>query len=66
MKGIRVGKGVSISSNPKEGFIKTTDIYVTPADNELSAQEWNTLLDLLKSKLQSRSVMDVNYRVFTE
>lgn len=66
MKGIRVGKGVSISPNPKEGFIKTTDIYIKPADNELSAQEWNTLLDLLKSKLQSRSVMDVNYRVFAE
>jgi len=66
IKSIRVGKGVSISANPKEGFIKTTDIYIKPADNELSAQEWNTLLNLLKSKLQSRSVMDVNYRVFTE
>ena len=66
IKSIRVGKGVSISANPKEGFIKTTDIYIKPADNELSAQEWNTLLNLLKSKLHSRSVMDVNYRVFTE
>lgn len=66
IKNIRVNKGVSISANPKEGFIKTTDIYITPADHELSAPEWATLLELLKSKLQSRSVMDVNYRVFTE
>ncbi|MFS2188402.1 hypothetical protein ACCC92_17120, partial [Mucilaginibacter sp. Mucisp84] len=66
IKNIRVSKGVSISANPKEGFIKTTDIYITPADHELSAPEWATLLELLKSKLQSRSVMDVNYRVFTE
>ncbi|QTE37141.1 type VI secretion system baseplate subunit TssF [Mucilaginibacter gossypii] len=66
IKNIRVSKGVSISANPKEGFIKTTDIYITPADHELSAPEWATLLELLKSKLQSRSVMDVNYRVFAE
>ncbi|AYL94956.1 type VI secretion system baseplate subunit TssF [Mucilaginibacter celer] len=66
MKSMRVGKGVNISPNPKEGFIKTTDIYISPAAHGLSAQEWGTLLDLLKSKLENRSVMDVNYRVFTE
>jgi hypothetical protein len=67
IKGITISKGVSISANPKEGFKKTTDIYIKPAiDGELSANEWDTLLGLLQSKLQTRSIMDINYRVFVE
>jgi hypothetical protein len=65
VKGITISKGVSISSNPKEGFKKTTDIYIKPAnDTELSNSEWDTLLGLLQSKLETRSVMDINYRLF--
>lgn len=67
MKGLTITKGVAISPNPKEGFKKTTDIYIKPAlEGEFSKTEWDTVLSLLQSKLQTRSVMDMNYRVFVE
>jgi hypothetical protein len=63
---VNITKGISISSNPKEGLKKTTDIHITPANEfRLSAEEWDTLLSLLHSKLQARSVVNVSYRLFT-
>jgi hypothetical protein len=67
LKSIRISKGVSISPNPKEGFKKTTDIYLKPhEESKLSINEWDTLLGLLKSKLESRSIINYNYRLFIE
>ena len=67
LKSIRISKGVSISPNPKEGFKKTTDIYLKPhGENKLSISEWDTLLGLLQSKLESRSIINYNYRLFIE
>ncbi|MDN5286879.1 MAG: hypothetical protein JWR38_3153 [Mucilaginibacter sp.] len=67
LKSIRVSKGVSISSNPKEGFKKTTDIYLKPnTENKLSTEEWDTLLGLLQSKLELRSIIKANYRLFID
>jgi hypothetical protein len=62
---VKISKGVTVSSNPKEGFMKTIDIYLKPEENlKLSAEEWHTLLTLLESKLVSRSVINSNYRLF--
>jgi hypothetical protein len=62
---VKIGKGLMVSSNPKEGFKKTVDVYLKPADEvKLSAEEWDTLLTLLESKLTSRSVINSNYRLF--
>ncbi|MBB6111786.1 type VI secretion system baseplate subunit TssF [Mucilaginibacter lappiensis] len=67
LKSIRISKGVSISPNPKEGFKKTTDIYLKPhEESKLSTNEWDTLLSLLQSKLESRSIINYNYRLFIE
>jgi hypothetical protein len=62
---VKISKGIMISSNPKEGFKKTLDIYLKPEENlKLSADEWDTLLTLLQSKLISRSVINSSYRLF--
>jgi hypothetical protein len=64
---VKIGKGLMVSSNPKEGFKKTVDVYLKPADEvKLSAEEWDTLLTLLESKLTSRSVINSNYRLFVK
>lgn len=62
---VKIGKGIMVSANPKEGFKKTVDIFLEPAANlQLANDDWDTLLTLLKSKLASRSVIDANYRLF--
>jgi len=62
---VKISTGVSISSNPKEGLKKTTDIYIKPTKNAgLSVDEWDTLLALLQSKLESRSIINSTYRLF--
>jgi hypothetical protein len=62
---VKIGKGLEVSSNPKEGFKKTVDIFLKPAgNNRLSTDDWDTLLSLLQSKLSSRSVINSNYRLF--
>ncbi|MEX8547209.1 MAG: hypothetical protein V5804_06365 [Mucilaginibacter sp.] len=62
---VKIDKGVVVSTNPKEGFKKTVDIYLKPADDsKLLADEWETLLTLLQSKLSSRSVINSAYRLF--
>ncbi|WP_374948626.1 hypothetical protein [Mucilaginibacter sp.] len=62
---VKISKGVAVSSNPKEGFKKTIDIYVKPAVAvRLSESEWDTLLSLLLSKLENRSVINSNYRIY--
>jgi hypothetical protein len=60
---VNIRKGLMNSSNPKEGFIKTIDIIITPAQqSELKPEEWNPILELTCSKLETRSTMNLNYR----
>ncbi|RYE27431.1 MAG: hypothetical protein EOP45_01225 [Sphingobacteriaceae bacterium] len=62
---VKISKGLVVSSNPKEGFKKTVDVHLKPANEvKLSVEEWDTLLTLLESKLISRSVINSNYRLF--
>jgi hypothetical protein len=60
---VNIRKGLMNSSNPKEGFIKTIDIIITPAQqSELKPEEWKPILELTCSKLETRSTMNLNYR----
>lgn len=57
-------KGLMPAQNPKEGFIKTTDVIITAApQNELTKEEWKAILALTKSKLENRSTMHIHYRL---
>lgn len=64
IKAVNIRKGLMAAQNPKEGFIKTTDILITPAQhNELNSEEWKSMLSLTRSKLENRSTMNIHYRL---
>jgi hypothetical protein len=64
IKGVKLAKGLMVAQNPKEGFIKTTDILITPANqHELTKEEWKSILELTQSKLENRSIMNIHYRL---
>ncbi|RAJ26026.1 type VI secretion system baseplate subunit TssF [Pedobacter cryoconitis] len=64
IKAVNIRKGLMPAQNPKEGFLKTTDIIITPAQqNELNEEEWKSMLSLTKSKLEIRSTMNIHYRL---
>lgn len=64
---VRIAKGLIAAHNPKEGFLKTTDILLRPsAAAGLRPQEWEAILDLTKSKLENRSTMQVHYRLLLD
>ncbi|CAM4072144.1 hypothetical protein SAMN06265348_102274 [Pedobacter westerhofensis] len=64
IKGIKLAKGLMVAPDPKAGFIKTTDILITPANQqELSKEEWKSILELTQSKLVNRSIMNIHYRM---
>lgn len=64
IKAVNIRKGLMPAQNPKEGFLKTTDILISPAQpNELTAEEWKSMLSLTRSKLISRSTMNIHYRL---
>lgn len=64
IKAVKITKGLMVAQNPKEGFIKTTDIIITPAKyNELNKEEWESILEITKSKLDNRSIMNIHYRL---
>lgn len=61
---VEIRKGLINAQNPKEGFIKTTDVVLTPAQlNGLNEEEWKSILELTRSKLQIRSTMNIHYRL---
>lgn len=64
IKGVKLAKGLMVAQNPKEGFIKTTDIIITPANqHDLNKEEWKSILELTQSKLENRSIMNIHYRL---
>ncbi|KIO76413.1 hypothetical protein TH53_15205 [Pedobacter lusitanus] len=64
IKTVNIRKGLIPALNPKEGFLKTTDIIITPAQqNGLNEEEWKSMLSLTKSKLEIRSTMNIHYRL---
>lgn len=64
IKSVKLSKGLMVANNPREGFLKTTDIIVSPANqNALTKEEWKSILELTKSKLVNRSIMNIHYRM---
>lgn len=64
IKGVKLAKGLMVAHNPREGFIKTTDIIITPANqHDLNKEEWASVLELTRVKLTNRSIMNVHYRL---
>lgn len=64
IKGVKLTKGLMVAQNPKEGFVKTTDIIITPANqHDLNKEEWKSILELTQSKLENRSIMNIHYRL---
>jgi len=61
---VDVQRGIEMSAHSKEAFRRTIDVILTPGDEEtIGKEEWTTLSDQLKSKLQVRSGMSNYYRV---
>jgi hypothetical protein len=62
--GVEIRKGLVKSAKPKDGFLRTVDLVLTPTiGNELKVEEWNALLELARTKLQTRSTMHLHYRL---
>lgn len=61
---VAVSRGLMHSQHPKEGFIKTVDVWIRPAvASTLKPDEWEPLLELTRSKLSNRSTMNLHYRL---
>ncbi len=64
VRDITVKKGTDISQKPKEGFIRTLEICITPVDYEAyNAAYWISTAKALKQQIEQRSVDGVAYRV---
>jgi hypothetical protein len=64
---IYMKQGVYDSKNPKQGFVRTVDILLTPKpDLELGSNEWNALLEMGLAKLKGLSVATVHYRIMLQ
>jgi hypothetical protein len=62
---VEVEKGFEVPVHPKQSFLRTIDILITPVPAErLDEEGWQVLFDQLLSKLQSRSGMSNHYRIF--
>lgn len=61
---VTVEKGIEMGAGPKEGFRKTIDVILSPADPyALKSKEWDLLCEQLHSKLQARSGVSNHYRI---
>lgn len=57
-------KGISASAHPKQGYIRTMDIHLTPTNfHELNAKEWDHIAATLLTKIKSLSPDGANYKV---
>jgi len=62
---INVSKGTAISAKPKEGFIRTLEVNITPIDyTAYSEAYWLSKARALKQQIELRAVAGVEYRVF--
>lgn len=65
IKEISVRKGTAISQKPKEGFIRTLEISITPPDYELYNEAyWNSKAKTLKQQIELRAIDGIEYKVF--
>ncbi len=64
LKSVTVKRGTMISDKPKEGFIRTVDIDITPHDYAFyGSRYWNNMADVIKNNIRSKAIDGVEYRV---
>ncbi|XZF16265.1 type VI secretion system baseplate subunit TssF [Chitinophagaceae bacterium MMS25-I14] len=66
-KSVELKKGTAVSTKPKEGFIRTLDIYITIPDTiyaEFNENYWHKRNKTLLQQIEARSVDGINYRLF--
>lgn len=61
---IVVRRGTTISDKPKEGFVRTVDIEIVPADYAIYGQKyWDSFAEILKNNIKARAIDGLEYRV---
>ncbi|MFC4212427.1 hypothetical protein ACFOWA_14605 [Pedobacter lithocola] len=61
---ISIEKGIAMGNRPNIGFIKTTEIVITPSTNlAFSAQDWDDLIEITVAKLAQRSTMNLTFKM---
>lgn len=66
ISGVEIKKGVMRSQNPKEGLVRCIDILLQKKNGQTennTAEDWDLLFKEVKSKLELRSAMNMNYRL---
>ncbi len=65
LESLSIKKGVAIGATPKEGLMRTVDIFLKPpANDQLTPDEWEITLEGLRQKLIDQSGQVTQYRLF--
>lgn len=61
---VQVQNGVAVSSDPRQGLVRTVDLLLQPAPaTDLTETDWARLLTSLEQQLNERSVHTAAYRI---
>ncbi len=64
LKKVTVRRGTMISDKPREGFIRTVDIEITPLNYSFYGRKyWDNLAEILKNNITAKAIDGVEYRV---
>ena len=64
LKTVSVKRGTMISDKPREGFIRTVDVEITPQNYTFYGRKyWDNLADVLKNNIKAKAIDGVEYRV---
>ena len=64
LKTVTVRRGTMISDKPREGFIRTVDVELTPHNYTFYGRKyWDNLADVLKNNIRAKAIDGVEYRV---
>ena len=64
LKTVSVKRGTMISDQPREGFIRTVDVEITPQNYTFYGRKyWDNLADVLKNNIKAKAIDGVEYRV---
>lgn len=64
ISGVEVKKGVQVGSKPKEGLIRTIDVFIKTYPNFNLFSSENELKEKIFNQLQNKSPETYNYRIF--
>jgi hypothetical protein len=64
LQNLEVKRGIDISDNPKEGFVRTIEINITPQNFDRYGEKyWNNYANSIKKQIQMRAIDGVEYRI---